>query len=190
MDGGCAVNLRPSLPTLRWRSQLGWPGAVAAALLAMGVALYFSTILPAQESLDRARLSAGSQHERIARAGRALNDGARPLDQQLAEFYRIFPSEQDSADWVGKIAAIAERDGLTLLQADYKAERDKTGKLTRFQMSLPLRGEYQKIRRFLADLRADIPIVSLEQVQFERQKVGDPLVDAKIRLVIFLGKSS
>jgi Tfp pilus assembly protein PilO len=169
---------------------LGWPGAVAATLLAMGVALYFSTIRPAQESLDRARLSAGSQHERIAQAGRALNDGARPLDQQLAEFYRIFPSEQDSADWVGKIAAIAERDGLSVQQADYKAERDKTGKLTRFQMSLPLRGEYQKIRRFLADLRADIPIVSLEQVQFERQKVGDPLVDAKIRLVIFLGKSS
>lgn len=184
------MSLRPGLPTLRWSSQLGWPGAVAAALLAMGVALYFSTVVPAQESLDRARLSAGSQHERIARAGRALNDGARPLDEQLAEFYRIFPSERDSADWVGKIAAIAERDGLSLMQADYKAERDKTGKLTRFQMSLPLRGEYQTIRRFLADLRADIPIVSLEQVQFERQKVGDPLVDAKIRLVIFLGKSS
>jgi len=57
-------------------------------------------------------------------------------------------------------------------------------------MSLPLKGEYQAMRRFLSDLRAEIPIVSLEQVQFERQKVGDPLVDAKVRLVIFLGKSS
>jgi hypothetical protein len=32
--------------------------------------------------------------------------------------------------------------------------------------------------------------VSLEQVQFERQKVGDPLVDAKVRLVIHLGTAS
>ena len=122
--------------------------------------------------------------------GPASSDKARPLDEQLAAFYRIFPSEHDATDWIGKIAAIAQRDGLALQQAEYKAERDKTGKLTRFQMSLPLKGEYQTIRRFLSDLRAEIPIVSLEQVQFERQKVGDPLVDAKVRLVIFLGKAS
>jgi hypothetical protein len=35
-----------------------------------------------------------------------------------------------------------------------------------------------------------MPTVSLEQVQFERQKVGDPLVDARVRLVIYLGRSS
>lgn len=184
------MNVRLRFPMRRWTSQLGRPGAVGAGMLAMGVAFYFSAVQPAQLQLDAARLSATSLHERIARAGQALNDGARPLDEQLAAFYRIFPSEHDATDWVGKIAAIAQRDGLSLQQADYKAERDKTGKLTRFQMDLPLKGEYQKVRRFLSDLRAEIPIVSLEQVQFERQKVGDPLVDAKIRLVIFLGKSS
>jgi hypothetical protein len=53
-------------------------------------------------------------------------------------------------------------------------------------MSLPLTGEYPKVRNFLSSLRAEIPIVSLEQVEFERQKVGDPKVDAKVQLVIFL----
>jgi Tfp pilus assembly protein PilO len=91
---------------------------------------------------------------------------------------------------VGRIAAIAERDGLVLQQAEYKAERDKSGKLTRFQMSLPLKGEYQAIRRFLADLSAELQIVSLEQVQFERQKVGDSQVNAKVKLTIYLGKAS
>lgn len=170
--------------------QLGWPGAIGAGGLAICLALYFSTVQPAQQRLDAARLSASSLQERITQAGQSSKDSARPLDEQLAAFYRIFPSEHDATDWVGKIAAIAQRDGLSLQQAEYKAERDKTGKLTRFQMSLPLKGEYETIRRFLSDLRAEIPIVSLEQVQFERQKVGDPLVDAKIRLVIFLGKSS
>lgn len=184
------MNLRlPSL--LRHRGpQLGWPGAIGAGGLAMCLALYFSTVQPAQQRLDTARLSASSLHERMTQAGQASKDSARPLDEQLAAYYRIFPSEHDATEWVGKIVAIAHRDGLTLQQAEYKAERDKTGKLTRFQMSLPLRGEYQTIRRFLSDLRAEIPIVSLEQVQFERQKVGDSLVDAKVRLVIFLGKAS
>ena len=57
-------------------------------------------------------------------------------------------------------------------------------------MRLPLKGEYQKIRKFLSDVRSEIPIVSLDQVEFERQKVGDSMVDAKVILAIFLGHSS
>jgi Tfp pilus assembly protein PilO len=184
------MNLRLRYPMRRWGSLLGWPGALGMGGLAMCLALYLSAVQPAQQRLDTARLSASSLHERIARAGQALNDRARPVDEQLTAFYRNFPSERDAADWIGRIAAIAQRDGLTLQQAEYKVGRDRAGKLTRFQMSLPLRGEYQTIRRFLSDLRAEIPVVSLEQVQFERQKVGDPQVDAKVRLIIFLEHAS
>ncbi|WP_157979288.1 type 4a pilus biogenesis protein PilO [Rhodoferax ferrireducens] len=184
------MKLRLSSHMRRKGIQLGRPGAIGAGGLVMCLALYFSIVQPAQQRLDTVRLSVSSLHGQTAQARRATKEGARPLDEQLAAFYGIFPSEHDATDWVGKIAVIAQRDGLNLQQAEYKAERDKTGKLTRFQMSLPLKGEYQTIRRFLSDLRAEIPIVSLEQVQFERQKVGDPLVDAKVRLVIYLGKPS
>ena len=180
------MNLRRRFPMRRWRSLLGLPGAIGVAGIGMGLALYLSVLQPAQHRLDMARLSASSLHERIARAGLALNDHARPVDDQLTAFYQIFPSEHDAADWIGKIAAIAERDGLELEQVDYKVNRDKIGRLTRFEMSLPLSGEYPKIRSFLSNLRAEIPIVSLEQVEFERQKVGDQKVEAKVRLVIFL----
>lgn len=184
------MKLRLRGPMRRWGRLLGWPGACGAGALAGCLALYLLAVHPAQQRLETARENAGSLHERLARAGRALHDGKRPMAEQLAAFYRIFPSERDVTEWIGKIAAIAERDGLPLQQADYKAERGPTGKLVRFQMNLPLRGEYQTIRRFLSDLRAEIPIVSLEQVQFERQQIGDPLVDAKVRLVIFLGRTS
>jgi Tfp pilus assembly protein PilO len=184
------MKLRLHVSRRRWNSLLGWPGAAGAGGLALCLALYFALVQPAQQRLDSARHSARSLHERIARADQALHDGARPLDEQLNVFYRSFPREHDAADWVGKIAAIAQRDGLALQQVEYKVERDKIGKLTRFQMSLPLRGEYQAIRTFLSDLRAEIPVVSLEQVQFERQKVGDLQVDSKVRLVIFLGNGT
>jgi Tfp pilus assembly protein PilO len=154
------------------------------------LALYFSAVQPAQQRLDAAHQSAVSLQARIAKAGLTLHESARPLDEQLDAFYRSFPGEQEATDWIGKIAAIAERDGLSLQQAEYKADRDKAGKLTRLQMNLPLKGNYETLRKFLSDLHAEIPIVSLEQVQFERQKVGDSLVDAKLRLVIFLGRSA
>jgi type II secretion system (T2SS) protein M len=183
------VKLRLNFAVRREHLQPGLPGVLGAGGLALCLGLYLSVLQPAEQRRDAARLAASSLQKRIAQAG---PDSARrmPLAEQLEEFYRLFPGEQDATDSVGKIAAIAKRNGVVLQQAEYKAERDKTGKLTRFQMDLPLKEEYQTIRRFLSDLNAEMPIVSLEQVQFERQKVGDRLVDAKVRLVIFLGKAS
>jgi hypothetical protein len=183
------VKLRHSLAMRREHVQLGWPGVIGIGTLAVCVGLYFSVLQPAQQRRDAARHTATSVQARIGEVGLHAN-GRAPLGEQLAAFYRVFPGEQDATDSVGKIAAVAKRDDLVLYQAEYKAERDKTGKLTRFQMDLPLKGEYQTIRRFLSDLHAEMPTVSLEQVQFERQKVGDPQVDAKVRLVIYLGRSS
>jgi Tfp pilus assembly protein PilO len=186
------MNLRLHyLQMRRWGSSLlGWPGAIGVGALAMCLVLYLAVLLPAQQRLDMARYNASSMQERIARASEVLNDKAHPVDEQLATFYRIFPSEDGLTDWIGKIAEIAQRDGLDLQEAEYKADRDKTGKLIRIQMRLPLKGEYQKIRKFLFDLRAEIPIVSLDRVEFERQKVGDLQVDAKVMLAIFLGHTS
>lgn len=183
------MNLRLTSAIRRERHLLGLPGALGAGGLALCLGLYFSILQPAEQRRDAARLAASSLHKRIAQGGPDSNQ-AVPLSEQLTAFYRLFPSEQDSTDSIGKIAAIAKRHGLVLQQAEYKAQRDKTGKLTRLQMNLPLKGEYQFIRRFLTDVNAEMETVSLEQVQFERQKVGDPLVDAKVRLVIHLGTTS
>lgn len=170
--------------------RLGWPGMAGIGLWAMAAALYFSAVLPAQQRLDEIRLSAASLQERIARASRQLATGERPAAEQLAEFYRAFPDERSSPDWIGRIAATAQSCGLSLDQGEYKPTRDKVGKLTRLQMTLPVRGEYRQIRQFLARTGVNVPIASLDQVQFERQKVGDSLVDAKIRLVLYLEQPS
>lgn len=184
------MKLRVRSLTRRWALLLGWPGAVGALGLALCLALYGAAVVPVAQRLQAARADAGSLAERMAQARRALDQGSLPLDEQLNAFYRIFPSEHDAPEWIGRIAAIARKDGLSLQQAEYRAERDPTGRLTRLRMSVPLRGDYPTLRRFLSDLRTEIPIVSLEQVQFARQKVGDPLVDAQVSLVIFLGRTS
>lgn len=183
--------MKPGLPfaVRREHFQLGLPGALGVGALALGLGLYFSTVQPVEKRLEAARNAATSLQKRSAQAGKDPNETAS-LGEQLAAFYRIFPGEQDAIDSVGKIVAIARRDGLALLQAEYKSEHDKAGKLVRFEMSLPLKGEYRTIRRFLFDLHAEMSNVSLEQVQFERQKVGDPLVDARLRLAIYAGKAS
>lgn len=174
----------------RWRGLFAWPGVLAIGVLAICPAFYFSAIRPTQDRLDMARHNAISLQDQIALASKALNGKARTPAEQLAEFYRIFPAERYSPQWLEKLVALAESRGLRLNEGEYKATRDKVGRLVRFQMVLPVKGEYPQIRKFLAALPSELPVVALENVQFERQKVADPGVEAKIKLVLYLEQTS
>jgi hypothetical protein len=165
---------------------LGKPGVMAIGLLVVLPSFYFSAIVPAQERLDAARrgVLVGEQ------AGKASDGIRRAPGAQLAEFYRNFPAERDAPQWLEKLDALAAKNGLDLNEGEYKATPEKVGRLTRLQMMLPVKGEYQQIRGFLVALPAEIPAIALENVSFVRQTVADPTVAAQIRLVLYLERTS
>jgi hypothetical protein len=170
----------------RWLHLFGWPGAVGTGLLAMCMAMYLSTIQPAQVRLQEVHESAVSIQERVKLAARGLNHSELTPPEQLAEFYRIFPNEKSLLPWLEKIFVLAQTHGISLDQGEYKVTRDRVGKLVRFQMTLPIRSGYPQIRKYLNSLRAEIPIISMEHLQFERQKVNDTEVEAKMKLALYL----
>lgn len=174
----------------RWLGVLGWPGMLAAGVLAICPAFYFSAIQPAQERLEAAQHSVVSLRQQLELSRQLPGGKAHTPAEQLAEFYRLFPHERSSPEWLEKLVAVAESNGISLNEGEYKASNDKTGRLVRFQITLPLKGEYPQMRRFLAALPAELPVMALENVQFERSKVADPKVEARIRLVLFLGRQS
>jgi len=169
----------------RWMRLFGWPGVAGIGLLAACLAVYLSAIRPAQSRLDAAHQSA----IQLQKPGkRDANEDRRnqPPAEQLAEFYRQFPNDKNLLPWMEKIFTLAQDQKIDLDQGEYKVSSDKVGKLMRFQMTLPLKGEYPQIRKYLDSLLAGIPIVALEHLQLERQKVGDPALEAKIRLALYL----
>lgn len=170
----------------RWLHLFGWPGVVGAGLLAMCPAFYVSAIYPAQARMNEVHQNAASLQERVKLAANGLNRKELSPSGQLVEFYRIFPSERNLVPSLKKVFDLAQAQGIQLDQGEYKLIRDKVGKLERFQMTLPVRSGYPQIRRYLSSLRAEIPIISLEHLQFERQKVNDTEVEAKIRLALYL----
>jgi len=172
---------------------LGWPGVLGIALLAMAAGLYLSLVEPTREQLRQTRQAATTLRQEILQADRDLKGEARTPAEQLAQFYRLFPDEKDLPIWLGKIFTAAQGQGLVLEQGEYKTSRTSLGtgggdddRLLRYEISLPVKGEYPQIRRFLAGLAKDVPIAGLEHIQFERQKVGTAQVDCKIMLVLFL----
>lgn len=176
----------PLLARRRWLHLFGWPGVAGAGLLAVCPAFYLSTIHPAQMRMEEARQNAISIQERVKLAANGINRSELTPAEQLAEFYRIFPNEKNLLPWLKKVFDLAETQGIRLDKGEYKLIRDKVGKLERFQMTLPVRSGYPQIRKYLTSLRAEIPIVSMEHLQFEREKVNDKEVEAKIRLALYL----
>lgn len=189
--------LPPSAPLwscLRWTMGrllrlLGRPGVLAVGLLVILPPFYFSALVPAQEHLEETRRSVLALREQ-ASAGKSVGYVLQRPDEQLAAFYRVFPEERNSPQLLEKLAALAEKNGLSLNEGEYKALPDKGGRLLRFQMVLPVTGEYRQIRAFLTELSAEIPALALENVQFSRQNVSDAAVEARIRLALYLEQSS
>lgn len=191
-QSGTAPALRGHLrwTARRWLRVLGVRGVLGIGLLLVFPPFYFSAIAPAQARLDKARSSAQESSEQAARGGASSEGVRRAPEEQLAQYYRLFPDEKSSPQLLAKLAALAEKNGLSLNEGEYKATRDKTGRLMRLQMALPVKGEYRQIRRFLAALPAAIPVIALENVQFSRQKVADPNVEAQIRLALYMEQAS
>ncbi|MDD2700762.1 MAG: hypothetical protein PHH36_05930 [Sideroxydans sp.] len=169
---------------------LGRPGLLAIAILLLLPPFYFSAIAPAQERLIAARSSSLSLQEQIQHASRSM-DGVRGTPaEQLAAFYRIFPQQSDAPLWLKKLVILARKHGLHLNEGEYRSTPDKVGRLMRLQLLLPVTGQYRQIRRFLEAMPAELPIIALEDVQFSRQSVADPVVEAHIRLALYMEQGS
>jgi Tfp pilus assembly protein PilO len=162
----------------------GWPGAVGLSLMVFATAFYWSWLKP-----EETRLKALQQTiDRSGRQAAALAGLPRPLatEEKLASFYQFFPHSNGVPDQLEKIYAVAEKQALRLDQGEYRAVRDGVGRLVRYQIMLPVKGTYPQIRQFVGGVLTDIPSIALENVQFERQKIGEVAVEAKIKFVMYL----
>jgi Tfp pilus assembly protein PilO len=173
---------------MRGVDKLGWPGVLGLGLIAFMVSFYFSTFLPEQIRRDDLR----GQVERALNRRRAPAPGQRlkNIDDMLNAFYRAFPPSDHVADALGRIYAAAYAQSLSLEKGEYRAVKDKVGRITHYQIVLPVKGNYTKIRMFVSVSLAQLPNLALESIQFDRDKIGDANVEAKIKFVMFLGQGA
>jgi len=91
---------------------------------------------------------------------------------------------------LGKIFTVARRQRLGLEQGEYRILRESASGLTRYQLTFPLKGTYPQVRRFVAAALAEVPNLLLDSVQFERRKIGESVVNARVKFVMYLGKTT
>lgn len=174
----------------RWLPLVGWVGVVAIAVLLLCLILYGAMLRPMQTRWDALQHNAASARESLVNASVTASPVNGSPSEQLVEFYKFFPAENESPQWLEKLVGVAEKNGLSLNDGEYKVTQDKVGKLMRYKITLPVQGKYPQIRKFLLSLKTEIPMAALEDVQFERKDIIDAAVQAKVKLVLYLVQAS
>lgn len=110
---------------------------------------------------------------------------APPVDN-LDAFYGTLGQRRYAEQQVKTLFGLAAQNGLTLSQGEYKSGWDRNARLHTYQVNLPVKGSYAAIWQFaMAALRA-IPFAALDDISFRRDNIGDPAVEARLRLTFYL----
>jgi hypothetical protein len=164
---------------LWWRaSQL----ALSLGLVVLAAALAFSwlTLRPLEQHL--AALTHAQSLQPQVRLSRMEREMARPDGprHQLAGFYRHFEAGGSITDLLAKLYDVAKASGIEMQRADYRMLNVAHRKLNRYQIIVPVQGDYRTMRVFIASALRELPTMSLDHVQFQRKAIGDRVVDAQV----------
>lgn len=178
-----------TLPLLLLRLRLGFarigPIAVVAVLLCMlGVAAW-AWLLPQRAAHQRLM----AQPLQAAPAAAATLATALPpptSSQNLAAFYAALGERRHAEQQVRLLFDLAAKSGLNLAQGEYKPAYDKAGRLSTYQIVLPVKGPYQAIWQFALEALRALPFAALDEVSFRRENIADVAVEARVRLTLYL----
>lgn len=164
----------------------GWPGWLGVAALA-GFALFgVLEVLPAQQRLQGQGARLDAAQTRLTQQGADKSGMALTPTQKLAAFYTEFPASEEVPDILSQVYAIATEQQLALELGEYSLNKVQGARLDQLRITLPLKGAYPQVRRFMAEVLVQHPFMALQNVSLRREKVGEDAVTGRIVFVLFL----
>ncbi len=181
---------------LHWLKQLSLPVAFAFVLIIVSVFAYLMHILPMLDQIDQnlaeteAQLALQSSPQAQQNIATSVPTNASAKDK-VAQFYARFPTADTLPDLLEKINLEAESHQLALDKGDYKLKLLKTknksfaNKLVPYEITLPIQGSYNDIYAFINQLLSTLPMLAITDVQMQRDRIENKMIEARLRLVLF-----
>ncbi|MBJ7311421.1 hypothetical protein ACFOLJ_01165 [Rugamonas sp. CCM 8940] len=177
----------PPLPALLLRARLALTrlgpfacAALALCLLGLGA---WAWLLP-QRAAQAALLAQPLPPP--APAPPTLVAAAPTANQNLAAFYDTLGERRYSEQQVKILFGLAAKSGLTLSQGEYKSGYDKASRVATYQVTLPVKGSYAAIWQFCIEALRSVPFAALDELSFRRDSIAEPVVEARLRLTLYL----
>ena len=190
-----------------WQSQqivkkLGLFGLLGLAI-ALGCGLFYASkiipinnqILEYNESIQQAKLNNAEQKNLSI----PINNVPQQItNDDITKFYARFPDGASLPKWLSLISETAVKQGLLLNRGDYKLTQIKStpanstpansnpGQVSRYEIVLPVTGQYSQIRQFIAQVLYQMPALALSEMQIKRENTLSPKVEARLVFVLML----
>jgi hypothetical protein len=191
MDGGHTMTAlkfaQAGLQARLWLSRLGWSNGIAILLLMLGSCSWLLAVPHLKKELAAQHVALQNAQKSLSIA--PLTPPVAPIpqaEQRLQQFYDMLGESRYAEQQVKTLFAVAAKHGLTLNQAEYKFLSDKNGRFQTYSVLLPVHGQYAAIRPFCEQVLLAIPFASLDEVDFKREAVSNPILEAKLRFTLHL----
>ena len=184
----------PGSARLVWELQRLWlrlgPAVllgVLCALLALGAWWQTREALAQQKILQQKVLE---EKKRAQNKVIDIGPSASELDlaRQLTSFYAFLPEHKQLPDQVRQLLLLAQKNGVTLAQAEYKVLPEPNAGFLRYHMILPVKAEARPIQHFMQAALQDLPSLTLESVTFKRERGDTQQLEARIQFQLLLKK--
>jgi len=178
------LGLRASL----FLARAGWPALAGLLMLCAGAAAFAWWLPGEQKRLERSE----AEYRRLLTAVRApaaalpRHDPDSVLAERYAAFNAALTPRADVPQLLKTVFGEAAKAGLTLSQAEYRLSETRNGIYVTYQMILPVKGPYLKLREFIDSVLVAAPAAALEEVSFKRDSIGSAAAEARLRLVFYL----
>jgi Tfp pilus assembly protein PilO len=187
-------DLSSILLRVRWQTErLGTPGKIGLGLFVFSVVFFLVAVSPRQAESSALMLKAETLQARVKAEPVAHEaEGIRPKimsgSQALKVFYAFFPNTDSTPFWIGEVVQAAAKHGVEINGTEYRMNREKDVKLARYEMVLPVRGQYPQVRGFVADALRAVPALALVDVAIKRESVESELLEANLKFNLYLSE--
>jgi hypothetical protein len=171
---------------LLWESRrlIGSARAGVSILLVCAVlALLVAQVLTdrAEKRLQEARQTL-AQHQVEWRNMPVADQGGNAL----AQVYARFPSQSDVPKWLSSIFTAARDMNVDLELGEYSYAKERGTPLARYQIELPVIAPYPTVRALVASLMNKMPFAALDDFAITKALPEDEVVNATLRMSIFV----
>lgn len=188
---------------INYARKLGVLGILGLAIALCCCLFYTINIIPVQQQKSDAQLKLlglKNHPEKPVLSEESAENVS--LTQSTAEdiqhFYAQFPNGESLPKWLRLIDGNAAKQHLILNRGDYKltqikpkkldaaSEESSPNALSRYEIVLPVTGQYSQIRQFIAQVLHDLPALALSDMHIKRESAQSPTVEARLVFVLLL----
>ena len=176
-------SLARAIPTGIYRlQQLGPVGLAGLTAILTATAVAMTALVPLQHATAdlRAKLAA-PHHPTLATV--------RPEDA-IGNLLTALPGRNGMPAVLGEIAHQATLAGVALTAGHYSYSPPKSGAVGRYELEFPVKADYPGVRDFINRTLTAVPAAALDKLHIERKSIGDSVVSADVRFVVFVNSGS